>query len=172
MTDNASAPQRVILVTGPAGAGRSTAINALEDIGFEAIDNLPLSLVPRLLEGPSLPRPLALGIDARGRQFSPGALFDLQALLAKHPEAMPELLYLDCSPEVLLRRYSETRRRHPLAPQESPSDGIVRELALLGSVKERADVLIDTSDLTPHDLRARMQELFGQDQSVGVSVTL
>ncbi len=164
--------QRVILVTGPAGGGRTTAINALEDMGFEAIDNLPLSLVPRLLDGAALPRPLALGIDARGRQFSAEGLIELQMKLRQQPGVEPELLYLDCAPEVLLRRYSETRRRHPLAPTESPSDGIVREIALLQIVRERADILLDTSDLTPHDLRARVQAMFGDERPDSLSLTL
>lgn len=172
MSDSVADPHRVILVTGPAGAGRSTAINALEDIGFEAIDNLPISLVPRLLDGAPLNRPLALGIDARSRQFSADALLDLYARLAAHADVAPELLYLDAAPDVLLRRYSETRRRHPMAPQESPADGIGRERALLAAIRDRADVLVDTSDLTPHDLRARMQDLFAGDSAAGLAVTL
>ena len=116
----ADAP-RVVLVTGPSGAGRSTAINALEDLGFEAIDNMPVSLIPRLLDGPALARPMALGIDVRNRDFSPDGLLALHARLTVVGGMQLELLYLDCAADVLVRRYSETRRRHPLAPDASPS---------------------------------------------------
>lgn len=149
----AQGENRVILVTGPAGAGRTTAINALEDFGFEVIDNLPLSLIPRLLSGPPLSRPLALGVDARNRDFRPGAVVALIDELAANPDLKTELLFLDCNQEVLLRRYSETRRRHPLAPQGAPEDGIARDHELMAPLRARADFLIDTSNLSPHDLR-------------------
>lgn len=154
-------PHQVILVTGPAGAGRGTAIKALEDLDFEAIDNLPMSLVPPLIDSGDLHRPIALGIDTRGRQFSPDALLQLYDQLVLRPDVAPGLLYLDCAPDVLVRRYSETRRRHPLTPTDTPWTGIAQEIALLQSVRARADALIDTSELTPHDLRARIADLFG-----------
>lgn len=156
----AEPPGRLLLVSGPSGAGRSTAIHALEDLGYEVIDNLPLSLVPRLLDGPPLARPLALGVDVRNRDFSTAAFGDLLDRLAAREETRPELLYLDCSPEVLARRYSETRRRHPLAPAEHPTEGILREIDLLRPVRARAEVLVDTSEMTPHDLRAEIARLF------------
>jgi UPF0042 nucleotide-binding protein len=152
----------VVLVTGPSGAGRTTAIRALEDLGFEAIDNLPLSLVPRLLDGPPRPARLALGVDARTRDFSSAALIEL---LEHGAGAVPgtgfELLYLDCSAEVLLRRFSETRRRHPLAPAEAPLAGIEREFDLLAPARARADILIDTTELTLHELRAEVARWYG-----------
>ena len=165
-------PTPVVLVTGPSGAGRSTAINALEDLGFEAIDNLPLSLLPRLFEAPVPGRPMALGIDARNREFSaPGLTEALDALTARG-DLDPQLLYLDCSAEVLMRRFSETRRRHPLAPAETPEAGVLREFDLLDSVRARADILIDTSDLTPHDLRAEIGRWFAPDDGTGLAVTV
>ncbi|MGB3313003.1 MAG: RNase adapter RapZ, partial [Albidovulum sp.] len=90
--------QRIVLVTGPSGAGRSTAIHALEDLGYEVIDNLPFSLIPRLMDGPPLGRPVALGIDVRNRDFSATALIELIDRLTRLPEAAPEVLYLDCQP--------------------------------------------------------------------------
>ncbi|RYH11758.1 RNase adapter RapZ [Tropicimonas sp. IMCC6043] len=149
---------RIVLVTGPSGAGRSTAIRALEDLGYEVIDNLPLSLVPRLLEGSTHGPALALGIDTRNRDFSTGAFLDLINSLDTQGA---ELLYLDCRPEVLLRRYSETRRRHPLAPAENPAVGIERDFDLLGPIQQRADIVIDTSELTIHDTRAEISRWFG-----------
>ncbi|PVA09427.1 RNase adapter RapZ [Pelagivirga sediminicola] len=158
-------PPPMMLVTGPSGAGRSTAIRILEDMGYEAIDNLPLSLLPRLFMVPqpdgapaAQGRPLALGVDARNRDFSVEALIDAVETLDAHSEGRVQLLYLDCRPDVLLRRFSETRRRHPMAPAESPQIGIAREMDLLRAVRTRADILIDTSELSPHDLRAEMEQ--------------
>jgi UPF0042 nucleotide-binding protein len=157
-TPQTDMPHRLALVTGPSGAGRSTAIHVLEDLGFEAIDNLPLSLLPRLFAGPSLDTPLALGIDVRNRDFSVRAL--LEAIDGGVAPGRMEVLYLDCRPDILLRRFSETRRRHPLAPGGGPEEGIARELDLLGPVRARADIVIDTSDMTPHELRAELERWF------------
>lgn len=165
-----AAAVRIVLVTGPSGAGRSTAIRALEDLGYETIDNLPLSLVPRLLDGPPLRRPVALGVDVRNRDFSSNGLIEL---IDGWGGTTPlEVLYLDCQPEILQKRYSETRRRHPLAPAETPEDGIAREIDLLAAIRARADFLIDSSDFTPHDLRAEVERWFAvrSGQSLAVSV--
>ncbi|RBI71521.1 RNase adapter RapZ [Roseovarius sp. TE539] len=147
----------MVLVTGPSGAGRSTAIRALEDIGYEAIDNMPLSLVPRLLNGPAPDRHTALGIDCRNRDFSTHALIEAIDRIGEVSDVPVQILYVDCRAEVLIRRFSETRRRHPLAPAESPSIGIEREFDLLSPIRARADILIDSSDLSPHDLRAEVE---------------
>ncbi|ETW11934.1 glmZ(sRNA)-inactivating NTPase [Roseivivax marinus] len=163
---------RVVLVTGPSGAGRTTAINALEDLGFEAIDNMPLSLIPRLLDGPRLDRPMALGLDVRNRDFSVDALLALHGQGAEADGAQLELLYLDCAINVLVRRYSETRRRHPLTPDAAPSEGIERERALLEPVRARADTLIDTTELTPHDLRAVLADRYGTGEARHLSVSV
>lgn len=160
--DDMQLGQHVVLVTGPSGAGRGTAIHALEDLGFEAIDNLPLSLVPRLLDGPALGRPVALGIDVRNRDFSANALIELIDGLTRRPDIAPEVLYLDCAPEELVRRYSETRRRHPLKPGEPPAQGIDSEIDLLAPIRARADLLIDTTGMSPHDLKAELAGWFGQ----------
>lgn len=153
---------RVVFVTGPSGAGRSTAINVFEDLGFDTISNLPLSLFDRVVSGPGTMPRLALGLDVRNRDFSvDGMVAALESIAAA--DVATELLYLDCRTDVLLRRYSETRRRHPLAPSESPSVGIARELELLGPIRDRADHLIDTSDMTPHDLKAEIGRRFAED---------
>lgn len=164
--------QPIVLVTGPSGAGRSTAINALEDLGFEAIDNLPLSLVPRLLAGPRLDRPLALGLDVRNRDFSPAAVSGVLDQLSANPDADGHLLFVDAKADTLIRRYSETRRRHPLSGQSTPRDGIEQELRLLEPLKSRADILIDTSELTPHDLRAELAKWFAADGHGAMAVTV
>ncbi len=166
------APARVVFVTGPSGAGRSTAIHALEDLGFEAIDNLPLSLLPRLLEGPPPDRPMALGADARNRDYSATGLMAAYQRLVDAPGYVPDLLYLDCSADVLQRRYSETRRRHPLAPDADPAHGIAQELLHLGPLRAHASILIDTSTLTPHDLRAEIGRLFAPEGAGRLAVTV
>ena len=158
----------VVLVTGPSGAGRTTAIRVLEDLGFEAIDNLPISLLARLMDGTPLEKPLAIGVDTRTRDFSADAILAAQA-------AMPErylssLLYVDCSMDVLLQRFSETRRRHPLAEDDSVRAGIARELVLLAPLQQAADLLIDTTDYSPHDLKADIVHWFGADLGGALSV--
>jgi UPF0042 nucleotide-binding protein len=172
MPDQTPTTQHIVLITGPSGAGRSTAINALEDFGFEAIDNIPLSFIPRLVEAGHLNRPLALGLDVRNRDFSAQGLTELHDTLGAQPGISVDLLYLDCAPEVLSRRYSETRRRHPLAPDDSPIDGIHRELTLLEDVRTRADILIDTTELTVHDLRAALQGWFSQTTGQRMAISL
>lgn len=147
---------RIILVTGPSGAGRGTAIRALEDLGYEPIDNLPLSLVPRLFDGPPLDRPVALGIDVRNREFSVNALIELIDDLTRRPDVEAELLFLDCDPGELLRRYGETRRRHPFVTAPTPEVAVDQEIELLMPIRARADLLIDTTELSPHDLKAEI----------------
>ncbi|MEO0486293.1 MAG: RNase adapter RapZ [Pseudomonadota bacterium] len=155
-----SASQRFVLITGPSGAGRSTAINVLEDFGYETIDSLPISLISRLLSGPPLDQPMALGIAPATRGFSANAFIEVVDQLSASGKVVPELVYLDARTDVLLRRYSETRRRHPSAPEETPEIGIAREGDLLAPMRARADFLIDTSELTPHDLKAELATWF------------
>ncbi|MEY1557526.1 RNase adapter RapZ [Yoonia sp. R2331] len=160
----------VLLVTGPSGGGRSTAIRALEDIGFEVIDNLPLSLLPRLLDGPAT-RPLAIGIDVRNRDFGTNALIDAIDRVSQSRGDATQVLFLEADADTLIRRYSETRRRHPLAPAGPPLAGITAETDLLVPIRARADVLIDTTAMTPHDLKAEVERLFApQSATLGVSV--
>ena len=163
---------RLVLVTGPSGAGRSTAIQALEDLGFEVIDNLPISLIPRLMEGEPLGRPIALGVDVRNRDFSAATLIELIDTLTRDRRVVLEVLYIDCDPSELIRRYSQTRRRHPMAEGETPTEGIGREIDLLAPIRARADHLIDTTELSPHELKAELGLWFdaGSSARMGVSV--
>lgn len=160
----------LVVVTGPSGAGRSLAINALEDLGFESIDNMPMSLIPRLMEGPPLSRPVALGVDTRTRDFSAEGLLSLLETLREGQGIEAELLFIDCDTDTLVRRYSETRRRHPLGPDEPPLSGILREQGMIDLLRRRADVLVDTSHLTPHELRREIGAAY--DRGKGAPMTL
>jgi UPF0042 nucleotide-binding protein len=169
----AAAGQQILIITGPSGAGRTTAIRALEDLGFEAIDNLPLSFFPRLFAGPPLDRPVVVGIDARNREFGVERLLGVLDEVVGLTGLPPLLVYLECDTDTLIRRYSETRRRHPLSPNETPDAGIARERALLAPLRDRAEVLIETAHMTPNDLRAEMTRLFGQGDGMnGLAIEL
>jgi RNase adapter protein RapZ len=172
MKDAELSQQDVVLVTGPSGAGKKTAIHVLEDLGFEAIDNLPLSLLPRLFIGEPLHHPVVVGVDARTRDFSAAKLLKTLDKLKGDKAFNPSLLFIDCRPDTLLNRYNETRRRHPLAPNETPLAGIGKELELLLPIRNRADVLIDTSDITPHELRAELAAIFNKETSTGLAISV
>jgi UPF0042 nucleotide-binding protein len=153
-TASASTPLHVLVVTGISGAGKSTALKALEDIGYEAVDNLPLSMVTGLVR-PSLGirRPLAVGVDIRTRDFGVAPfLHEIDELIASR-DCIVRVLFLECSDEVLRRRYTETRRRHPLALDRPVTDGIRHERRLVTPLRARADLVIDTSTLNLHDLK-------------------
>ena len=159
-------------MTGPAGAGRTTAIKAIEDFGVEVIDNLPLSLVSRIIAGPPTGKRLTIGIDSRTRGFSGEALLEVIETIEQNQNYYPTLLFLDCAPETLLRRFNETRRRHPASPHGSPSTGIEQEIAVLGTLRERADILLDTTELSPQQLRAELARWFDQSAANNLSVSV
>lgn len=165
-------PAHIVFVTGQSGAGRSTAINALEDLGFEAIDNLPLSLLPRLLEGDPPDRPLALCIDPRTRDFDAKDLVAAYEKLEGDTAYIADLVFLDCEPATLQRRYSETRRRHPLAPDADPADGIALERAMLAPLRLHASVLIDTTDLTVHQTRDEIGRFFTNNRAPRMAIQI
>ncbi len=163
---------KLVLVTGPSGAGRSTAINVLEDIGYEAIDNLPLSLVCRVADPKVMQKPLAIGLDSRNRDFSTQGVVDLISDLSKKEDIKTDILFLTCDLKVLLLRFSETRRRHPLAPAETPRVGIEREFDLLFPIQSLANVLIDTTELSPHELKNDLKRWFGFGEAHKLAITI
>lgn len=158
-------PPHLLLVTGLSGAGKTTAMNTLEDQGWETVENLPLSLLGALIEAPALTGeearpPLALGVDSRTRDFDgPRLLRQLRQLRQLRGQSA-ELLFLDCSSAELTRRFSRTRRRHPLAPDRPVADGIAQERALLDDLRAAADHLIDTTDLQPNVLGQMVRDRF------------
>jgi UPF0042 nucleotide-binding protein len=164
-------PTRVILVTGMSGAGKSSALKALEDLGYEAVDNIPISLITSLVSGVRGPqRPLAIGVDIRTRDFGIAAFMDELEELMAQPGLDVRLLFLDCQNGKLLSRYSETRRRHPLAADRPVMDGIRHERALVSPLQERADVVLDTTDLTLGALGNSLKGHFGLEAAPGTSV--
>lgn len=169
---NTISEMKLVLVTGPSGAGRSTAINALEDLGYEVIDNLPLNLLPRVVDPATMSKPLAVGLDTRNRDFSTHGVLDMLHALSALKNVETNLLFIGCDRKVLLRRFSETRRRHPLAPAETPEIGIDREFDLLQPIQARADILIDTSEMTPHELRADIERWFSTLAFKGLSISV
>jgi UPF0042 nucleotide-binding protein len=161
-------PNRILLVTGLSGAGKSTALRTLEDIGWEVVDNLPLSLLEHLLSTPlgkggtrRRRRPLAIGIDSRTRDFDARRIVGQIKRLASDHDFPVETLYFDCGGSELLRRYSETRRRHPLAPDRPATDGIAAERELMEPLRRWADHVVDTTDTAPNALQQQLRQRFG-----------
>jgi len=165
---------QLVVVTGLSGSGKSTAIHVLEDLGFYCIDNLPVALIPRVVElwesSQEEVRRVALGVDARERHFL-DQVPSVFAELRTRGVAL-EVLYLEASDDVLLRRFSETRRPHPAAEGGSAVDGIRREREKLGALREASDRIIDTSGLTVHELRAALRDLIERTDTGAMTVAL
>jgi len=159
----------MIVVTGLSGSGRSAALKAFEDIGFYCVDNLPLELLPSFVEFARKSEQAyrsAIGIDVREDRFSERFPPLYGNLKAGSSDIALELLFLDASDQTIVRRFSETRRPHPLARGETPLlDGIRRERAELGEVKKLADRIIETSDYTVHDLRQAVERNYSADDA-------
>ena len=149
-----AAPARVLLVTGMSGAGRSTALKTLEDMGYEAFDNLPLSLIPALIESIAADASaIAVGADLRTRGFAIESMLEpLDAVVGRTGREL-KVLFIDCDDEPLQRRYTESRRPHPLAGDRPVTDGIRLERRVVSALRDRADLVIDTSDLSAAELK-------------------
>jgi RNase adapter protein RapZ len=153
---------RIVLVTGMSGAGRTTALKNLEDLGFEAVDNLPATLLGHVVRSSDqVERDVAIGIDCRTRAFDPQKLANQLAGRTSGQASHLQLLFLDCEDEILRRRFTESRRRHPLGPDRPVTDGIMQERLLMAPLRERADVVIDTSQLPLARLRQMIAGHFG-----------
>lgn len=166
----APTPKTILLVSGLSGAGKTTALKTLEDMGWEVVDNLPLLLLERLLDTP-LPaghdkvddRPLALGIDARTRGFDAQAIVQrIKALRSRRGHDV-ETLFLDCSDMELERRFAETRRRHPLASDRPAAHGLARERELTDPIRRWAEHVIDTTSLTSNGLQQEIRNRFSRE---------
>ena len=171
-------PKEILLVTGMSGAGKSTVLRTLEDLGWEVVDNFPLLLLDRLLGSP-LPKgaerssqPLALGIGARTRDFDSDRIVERINHLRETFGHDVGTLFLDCAGGELERRYSETRRRHPLALDRPAADGIARERELLAPLRRWANRLIDTTDLSSNQLAQQVRDTFSRDHQDGPTLSV
>ena len=160
----------VVLVTGVSGAGKSTALRALEDLGYEAVDNVPLGLMKRLLFSDNGNGNIVIGVDIRTRGLNARTFLNQIENLAAHPKLEMRLLYIDCDDEILVRRFEETRRRHPLASDRPISDGIREERAQMSCVHDGADIVVDTTDLQPGDLKPLLENHFGMTGQIGLNI--
>lgn len=167
-------PRQVLLLTGLSGAGKSTVLAVLEDLGWETIDNFPVRMLKRLVTMPDEARaPIAIGFDSRTRGFVPADVIALVKDLSSRPDIALTFLFLDCAGGELERRFNETRRRHPMADGRPVRDGIVAERELLEPLRRWAEVMIDTTALTSNDLQARVRELFAPaDPDAALTLTL
>ena len=166
---------RVVIVTGMSGAGKSSALNFLEDAGFEAIDNLPVSLLGRLLwrEGGAPPsESFAVGLDIRTRDFHADTFPREFAPLRAAQDVDVSVVFLDCDSTVLGQRFTQTRRKHPLAADRPVMDGIQQERDLMAAVREAADLVIDTTELTLADLRALLERRFAPEAGHQLTVSV
>jgi len=177
LTSQRTAPRPFVLVTGLSGAGRATALRALEDLGYVAVDNVPLPLLDDLMRSTAgsagkTAAPLAFGVDTRTYGFSTEALVQRLQQLRQRPELGVRLLYLDCDSETLQRRYTESRRPHPMAPDRPVVDGIVDERKKMETMRDSADVVIDTSALSPHQFKQILSGHFALGQPVGTRIAV
>ncbi len=166
MTADPPTPRRrVVLVTGLSGSGKLSVLGTLEDLGFETVDNPPLEMLAEMVGRSE--RKLAIGVDARTRGFDAARVLETLAALRANPRLRPELVYVCADEATLLRRYTESRRRHPLAPHGRVSVGIAEEQAATGPLREAADLVVDTSDLPIGTMRRRIEQHFGTDTAGG-----
>jgi len=179
MPDSVPSParQRVLLVTGLLGAGKTTALRVLEDLGWETIDNFPIRLLDRLIDSPDAPAsdvraPLAIGFDSRTRGFDPNKVIERVKRLVERPDLELTTLFLDCSGAELERRYNETRRRHPMAQDLPVAAGIAAEREAMEPLRRWADMVISTTDFTSNDLQLAIRERFLPDAPRTMTITV
>jgi UPF0042 nucleotide-binding protein len=163
----------VIIVTGISGSGKSTALKVLEDMGFFCVDNVPVIIIPRIVDlliGEELAKQrIAFGIDVRGKEFL--SQFPELAESFNKNDIHFRVIFLDCDGEVLVRRFSETRRKHPLSESESPQDSIDREREILQSISSYVDLYINTTDMNIHDLKEFIKKEMPVDELKKLNVT-
>lgn len=171
-TDGAQPDQRILLVTGMLGAGKTTALRELEDLGWESIDNFPIRLLRRLVGGDQGASALAIGFDCRTRGFVPAEIIAQVKKWVEKDGLSITTLFLDCAGHELERRFNETRRRHFLAGDLPVAYGIAAERELLAPLRRWADVLIDTTDFTANDLKQTIREQFARSAPQQMTVTV
>jgi UPF0042 nucleotide-binding protein len=166
----AAQPRQLLVVTGMSGAGKSAALHALEDAGYETVDNLPVALLPAVLVTSKRTRPAAVGIDVRTRDFDAAKLLAARDLMRKSKQFDIHIVFLDCDSEIIIRRYTESRRPHPLADDRPVAVGIDMERSLLAPLRETCDLMIDTSRLAPTDLQRILLGQYGGERKKTMQV--
>lgn len=172
MSSSDNEKPKVIFVTGFSGAGRSTALKILEDIGFEVFDNIPLNIVGSLIHAEGDARHVAIGIDTRTRYFTAEKLTEEIAALNEEGLYDARLVFISADETALQKRFSETRRRHPMASDRSVIDGIRLEAEILMPLLGEADYLVETTDYSVHDLRDDLQHKFAGSHINNMLVTI
>ena len=174
MPGDSSAPplQRILLVTGLSGAGKTTALQVLEDLGWEAIDNFPIRLLAGLVGSEASPTPLAIGFDSRTRGFAPAEIIALCKDLDARRDVELTTLFIDCASGELERRYNETRRPHPMARGRPALDGIKAERELLEPLRRWAEIVVDTSDFSSNQLQQVIRESFADKAERAMTITV
>lgn len=171
--DSRESKRQLIIVTGLSGAGKSAALHAFEDIGYQAIDNLPLTMLENLVEdwlASTGAKPVVIGVDSRTLHFSPGLFVETQMRLRRRDDIKLHILFMDASDDVLTQRFSETRRPHPLGDRQLLRAAIQQEREMMTVVREHIDGIIDTSRRSSVDTRRIIQRRF-DSASIGLIVT-
>lgn len=170
------AKQRILLVTGLLGAGKTTVLRVLEDLGWETVDNFPIrfleGLIDNTMKGGETRAPLAIGFDTRTRGFNPHKIIARVKTLAERDDLELTTLFLDCAGRELERRYNETRRRHPMAADMPVAAGIAAERELLDPLRRWVDMVIDTSDFSVNELQGVIRERFVTNGTQAMTLTV
>ena len=164
--------KRIVIVSGLSGAGKTSVLKILEDSGFEVIDNLPLSVLQQVITDTKEGSRVAVGIDARTRDFDCDKLCRLCSDIKDASDIAEKIIFLDCDDEHLLRRFTETRRSHPLAKNKTLSDGIAQERALMAPLRDKSDLIVDTTDLKIAQLRTIIESEINAAQSKELVVSV
>ena len=163
---------KVVLITGMSGAGKSSALKSLEDMGYEAIDNVPISMIPKLVAPSDDKVPIAIGTDVRTRDFNANKFLQNVKRIGKYPGLSVRILFIDCKSDVLIRRFGETRRKHPLAADQSIADSLKLERNRLALLRRNANMIIDTSEMHTRALKQLLQERFSLVSQPSLTICL
>ena len=168
MVDN----HELIIVIGQSGAGRTTVIHILDDQGFDTLDNVPIHLIPRVASRELVDKPLALGLDIRSKSFSVQNLMKEISNWEALSRSRVVILFLQCSLDILIKRFSLTRRPHPVPGEDSLELSIKRELKLIAPLREKADIVLDTSNTSPNELRLKLGSIFPLANNRNIQIIL